>query len=128
MAYCYEFDGKNKLVRVTVTELDSYEDQKSRIIEVTGDPKWMSGYNILIDYRDTIKLDLSAYQLEDLANLYQSLNGRTGVGSIAIVTSMNLIYSLSLIWKSMLEKMVNQKIKIFQNMRDAERWLNINYS
>ena len=126
MAYYYEFDEKNGLVRVTVIGLDTYEDQKSRINEITSDPRWMTGYNILVDYRDTIKLDLSASQLEDLASLYDSLNGSKGNGSLAIVTSMNLIYSLSLIWKCMLEEMADQKIKIFQNMRDAERWLNIN--
>ena len=125
MAYSYTFDKKHRTVHVKVTGHDTAFLNRDRIKRITSDPRWQSGYNVLVDFIDTEKIDLSMPDAEDLAALHESLGPVIGNGKLAVVAPGDMVYGISRMWETVTETHTLMTTNIFRTVKEAEEWLGI---
>ncbi len=128
MAYSYNIDKQNHLVRVTVTGHDTVLVNKARIEQIVSDPDWESGYDVLVDFRGTYRFDLSVPDIEELAALHESLGEAIGNGMLAVVAPSDVVYGVSRMWETVTESHTFMTTNIFRTMREAEEWLGLSHS
>ena len=128
MPYSYSIDEQHRVVRVRVTGHDTLLVNKARIQESTSDPYWKPGYNVLVDLRETYKLDFSVPDIEELAALHELLGTTIGDGKLAVVASSDVVYGVSRMWEIVTESHTFMTTNVFRDLEEAEDWLGIPHS
>jgi len=125
MAIETRIDRKNNLRRHTVTGVLTVEDLAQELKDIYSQEGCQANMNVLWDVRDT---DLSSFTEEQVRRIRDLVKDQWGSGDTsraALVAEKELNYGLLRMYELLLEVYTSNKIRVFKNMEDARKWMNI---
>ncbi len=123
MAYTFEINPRTRRVDVRVKGRDTAADLTRRVQEITGDPLWSPGFDILVDTCEVNEFDFSTSDIQDIARLHEDMNKLIGGGKLAIAAPRDLIYGVGRMWETLAEGRTALSIRVFRSLEEAETWL-----
>ena len=92
------------------------------------DPRWETGMNILLDFRDIIFKDIHYNDIIITRDIHVQFNEFIGTGKIATIHSNDFGYEIGRLYEELAEGSASSKISIFKDYDLGIRWLCGDYS
>ena len=125
MAYTFEIDARNHIVRVQVTGVDTPADVEQRIREVTNDLRWSPGMNVIVDYSGATRSEISPDYLAKVATVHSMLRAFLGDGRLAIVAGEETAAGFTRMWDAYVQGRSSMQIRVCRDVKEAEAWLGL---
>ena len=117
--FTYEFDLLRHRVMVSVTGSPEFEDAEQLINQITTDPLYQPGFDVLVDRRRAPACN-SEY-IRRIVRLVDSLHSRIGSTRWAVVVSDLESFGMGRMAGLLTE--YPESIRPFKRMSEAEQWL-----
>ena len=101
----------------------SFDDLTNMIEQVTGNPKWKPGMDVIADFREVDVRGINVKEIYEAKNLHVLYNDKAGEGKIATILSSNLAYGLSRVYQAISRTHVKSQIMTFRDYNNGINWI-----
>jgi len=123
MPFKSEIDSKLGVVRVEVWGVDTPDAMALRVSSILADPRWIPGYDLLVDYSRLTEFDFTADQLEQMRRIHQGNQGQLGDGASVIVDPRPESSGITQLFASIASDPDRPKPLVFHSRAEAEAYL-----
>ena len=124
MPYRVDFDQNKGVIYFEATDIFTGEDLFKATLEIIDHPDFDPQLNLLADLDPIKSFRISANDVRNLVDFYQTIKGRIGYGKYAIVTRSNLIYGMARMYQILTDRMPFE-VRVFREMMAAREWLDL---
>jgi hypothetical protein len=124
LRYTITFSGDPEEVQVTISNHVTYDDVRSYLQDLLGDPRWRPGMDLLVDVGAADVADLTSTDIMRFAELFAEHGTQMGGGRHAIVASDPVRFGLARMWGTYAESSgAAFTSAVFDSVERAREWL-----